>query len=216
MNRESTGWFSATLILLALVGLNFFLFRIIGGVNYFLWYLKNGALISIAVSFVALTWEGLKSREDLLSSHPREYLRGCAAVGAIYYSSIEAHLTPGKETGGSRTYSTVAVLWDTVIGLLLIVLLMALGLGWLLVVAPLNYFITLITGSVERQALQRSPARAIVVTEDKKETLTSQSAADELPDNAVNVSLARKPFAITQALTALLLWSSNLVYESLK
>jgi hypothetical protein len=216
MNKESTRWFSATLILLALVGLNFLLFRIIGGVNYFLWYLKNGALISIAVSFVALIWEGLKWREDLLSSHPREYLRGCAGLGANFFSSIAAHLTPGKKTSNSRTYSTVAMLWDNVIGLLLIILMMVFAICWLLVIAPLNYFITLITGSVERQALHGSPAHAIEITEGKNIILTSLPATAELPGNAVNISLTRKPFAITQALTALLLWSANLLYESLK
>jgi hypothetical protein len=47
-------------------------------------------------------------------------------------------------------------------------------------------------------------------------TLGTQPAQASLPENAVDVSLARKPFAITQAITFLILWLAGLGVQQLR
>lgn len=217
MKKASYRRWLPLMIFVAMIGLNFWLFRRIGGVNYFVWYLKNGALIGIAISFLALTWEGLKSRKYLLSSHPGEYLAGCATLCAVFYTSVATFLDGPLRKIPTNDSEPRAVLssWDDLIGNLMTLLMMVATLGWLLVVAPLNYFITLITGSLARQELRGSVLRAVVKGGEKSEAVTSQPAAAEIPTNAVDVSLTRNPFAITQALTAMVLWIANLTYERL-
>ncbi len=56
-------------LILGVVCLNWLLFRVFMHQNYFIWYLKNGALIAIASAFLALTWKDMKARRvDLITS----------------------------------------------------------------------------------------------------------------------------------------------------
>lgn len=217
--KESYKRLLPLITIVSLIGLNFWLFRIIGGVNYFTWYLKNGAFVGIAISFLALTWEGLKRRKYLLSSHPGKYIVGCATLCAVFFNSVKTFLDGPLQkipTSDSEPRAELSS-WDDLIGNLMTLLMMVVTVGWVLVLAPLNYFITLITGSVARQEMRGSSLRAIVKIEenDKDDTVTSQPASAEIPANAVDVSLTRNPFAITQALTALILWIANQTYERL-
>ena len=41
--------------------------------NYFEWFIKNGTVVSIATSFLALVWEGLEEQKGLLSWHPARF-----------------------------------------------------------------------------------------------------------------------------------------------
>jgi len=95
-------------------------------------------------------------------------------------------------------------------GLLVLALIGAVVVGWLLVVAPLNYFVTLLSGVLARQELRGQALRAIVVPSGGGITLGTQPAQASLPENAVDLSLVRKPFAVTQAITSLILWLASM------
>lgn len=214
MKKPSYRRWLPLIIFVAMIGLTFWLFRIIGGVNYFAWYLKNSAVIGIGVSFLALTWEGLKSRKGLLSSHPGEYLVGCTTLCVVFFNSVTAFFAGPLLKIPTSDYEPRAVLssWDDLIGNLMALLMILATVGWLLFVAPLNYFITLITGSVARQEFRESSLPAIVKPEENVHAVTSQPTAAE---NVVHVSLTRNPFATTQALTIMVLWIANQAYERL-
>ncbi|MFZ0390117.1 MAG: hypothetical protein WAN36_06620, partial [Calditrichia bacterium] len=64
------------------IWINWLAFQYFSNENYFVWYLKNGTLIGILVSFVALIWEGLSFRNDLLSARSDDH--GHLALQAIW------------------------------------------------------------------------------------------------------------------------------------
>jgi hypothetical protein len=204
-------------IVSGLIGLNWWLFNVLAGENYFIWYLTNASLISIVVSFIALIWDGLEMREDLLSTHPAIYVAGCFHLMAVLYLSLSVHLreplvgTKDNETG---LRFAVLIVWDSFMTILVALALLVLGFGWLLIIAPLNYFVTLITGALARRHFRGTRMRPIVVKEGKHITITAQPVEKEIPPNAIDVSLTKKPFAVTQAITSLFLFVIKMIFVS--
>ena len=196
-------------ILALLIAGNVWAFHAVAHTSYLVWYLRNGATIALAASFVGLIWDGVTLRDDLLSAHPLVYLRGCVGLLSVFFYSVSVHLTsPIQGTTGTELGpgSIVGALFDALLSLLALLVTGVVVLAWLLVVAPLNYFITLVSGSLARQELRGQLLRAIVVPRGAGIELATQARGLELPQNAVDVSLARKPFAVTQAITSLVLW----------
>ena len=206
------------LVMALLMGFDWWLFRRYGDTNYFVWYLKNGAFISIALGFLALVWEGLAAREDMLSANPAEYLSGCLQVLAVFNMSMGIHLQnplPKPESGSPRTGYSIALYWDSLISVFLLFVMSAFGIVWLIVVAPPNYFVTLISGTLARQEFRGLPVRPVVLqSEDrKKRVLTRYPTKRNLPAGAVDVSITKQPFVVTQAVTSLILWVASTAYE---
>ena len=207
-------------ILAVFLAIDWLIFRALD-TNYFLWYLANGALIGIVVSFLALVWDGLETREDLLAAHPLVYTAGCLTLLAVLYHAMSVHLR--NPMGGAKAarsnevdLSTVPIiLFDAYVSILFLLVLFVASLAWMVVIAPLNYFLTLFTGVIAREELRGKVYRAVVLKEGEKNfVLTALPHEDEVPPNAVDVSIARKPFAITQAVTAAVLWSVNFAYAN--
>jgi hypothetical protein len=96
-SNESQGFKGVINFLLALslligsVGANWLAFRAFDA-DYFEWYLANGFYIAFFVSALALVWEELPAREDLLSADPRDYLAGCLAVLGGFFFSMSVFL----------------------------------------------------------------------------------------------------------------------------
>ncbi len=221
MNKPSrTIWVFSILalgVLLLVIALDWLAFQYLAHENYFVWYVKNGAVIGILVSFIALIWEGLSFRNDLLSAQPLYYLRGCMALLSAFYWSLAAHLekTPRPQAKSSDTYLVpeFAFPLDRALSAVILLVVAVFGLAWLVVVAPLNYFVTLLTGVVARQELARSGERAIAVQAESGYGFASIPWDQKMPDKAVDISLAAKPFAVTQAITALVLFIAKLFVD---
>ena len=221
--------------LLGVLIINWFVFQYAFHQNYLIWYITNGTLIGIIVGFVASVWEGLESRTELLSAHPGWYIHGCIGLMAAFFASISAvsardpdyiKRQKDKEDVNARLKFDIVTAtfrykeWerdedlkakfdffiDTFISLALIIAMAILAFAWLIVVAPLNYFITIFTGAVARMQLTGQYQRAIVIQSDGRLSVDAIPRKDELPEHAVDVSIAAKPFAITQAITALVLF----------
>jgi hypothetical protein len=200
-------------LLALLIAANLWAFRALAGTNYLVWYLKNGSAVALGASFLALVWDGLDLHEDLLSAHPLRYLRGCFALLGILFFAAGAHLSSplqGTKGNADDLGSAVGIVFDGLVSVLVNTLIGLVVVGWLLVVAPLNYVVTLFSGVLARQELRGQVLRPIVVPDGPAIRLQSQPVGDPLPDRAIDVSLARKPFAITQAITSLLLWIAGL------
>jgi len=238
--------------LVAIVCVNWLTFRYLADQEYFIWYLKNGALIGILVSFIGLIWDGLDYRKELLSAHPGEYLHGCFALLAIFYWSVTIHLEriPQSESNASKhdLPSKLSFPLDRLISVIIVIVMGVFALAWLIIVAPLNYFVIILSGAIARQELQGECPRAIVfldvsedptqqeMQEENPHTITFKDAIDKqlvrltpppqilgktvltstllekkLPDNMIDISLAQKPFAVTQAITAFILYIGKIL-----
>ena len=213
-------------LMLGLICLNWLVFRDLMHQNYFLWYLKNGALISLATGFLALTWKEMKARIGLISSHPSAYVGACLVVlGVFVYSLSPTNSTEKaqpKEIGFDIGLNlTVARVLDDVLYILLSIVMALLSLAWLVIVAPLGYFVTLIAGVPARQELRGKIAPTYVHEEtgdtfrgDKGNvTILEPGAAATLASGSTYLSFARDPFAVTQAMTALVLWNASIIYS---
>ena len=196
--------------LLGIIIINWFVFQYVFHQNYLIWYITNGTLIGIIVSFVASIWEGLDSRTKLLSAHPGWYIQGCFGLIAAFFASLAAswERDPDYEENESTEDLNAKFNFrlDWILEIVLKLVMSILTFAWLIIVAPLNYFITILTGSIARTQLLGKYKRAIIIEREDRLTIDSISRKDNLPEQAVDVSIAAKPFAITQAITALVLF----------
>ena len=204
-------------ILLTLIGVNWTLFRLFAHQNYFLWYLKNGALVSLATGFLAPTWTHMKARIGLISSDPVAYGAACQQILGVFMYSLAPSASSQKTQPKALDFDIGLNLWlatifDDLVYWLLIVVMLLLTLLWTLIVAPLAYFVTLIAGVPARQAL-RGKIATTHLQEEEGNVQIIESDAEAKPAESSDLSFARDPFAITQAVTALVLWSANIVYS---
>jgi hypothetical protein len=196
-------------IMLALIGLNWFVFRLFGG-RYFLWYLKSGPIISLASGFLAPTWTKLKARVGLVSAHPAVYFGACLQILGVFFVSMAQPMrrsTKPSENLVEIGDGPLMKLFDNLIYPLLVLVMGILSFAWVILVAPLSYFVTLIAGVPARQTLR---GNIISVAEDKGQ-VDVQTDSNPLRDPAY-VSFAQDPFTMTQALTALVLFVANIVF----
>jgi len=182
--------------------LNYWLFPRFMHAGYLHWYLENGTMISLGATLLALVFEELELQRDLISANPVRYLAACLGIAGIFFLALSVHFRrakPGKD-------SSVARGWDQLVTIALLPPILVVVLAWLLVVSPLNYVVTLLSGAPARQALRGLPTRCVVVDRDNHVTCTEEPADQPVREGAVDVSLGRKPFALTQGVTALLLF----------
>ena len=201
-------------IILMLLAANWFVFELFHQ-KYFLWYLNNGPIISLAAGFLALTWTSMKARIGLISSNPAAYIAACLQVlGVLFYS-----LAPAKSSqvvDPSRTEIDIGLngafvkLFDNLIYVLLALVMALLSLGWIIFVAPLAYFVTLIAGVPARQSLRKKIASTYVQEDRGYVNLLEGSEGRK---SGADLSFARDPFATTQAVSSLVLLAAKMLYS---
>jgi hypothetical protein len=169
------------------------------GTNFALWYLKNGSLIALLVSLTALVGEDdAQVSEHLVSANPGEYLAGCAGILAVLFHSfgISVDSTPSVRF---RFWRRVEELLSF-LGTLALVMC---AFTWVVVIAPTNYFITIVTGAVER-SFRASDKEIVARTKNGKLEIEAVLKSARTDDQK-KVGFF-KPLAVTQVLTAALLW----------
>lgn len=192
--------------IVALIAINWYLFRLLH-VNYFLWYLQKAPFITIAAGFLVPIITNMTAGLGLISTNPAIYAGACIQVVGVFVTAIgewksgaPLRLKPTSLylglTGG------VARVFDGLLYPPLTLVLLVVSLGWLLTIAPISYFVTLIAGVPAREAL-RGKIQPISI---------SESAGKVGFGSGKAVSFARDPFAITQAVSALLLFIAGMVY----
>ena len=200
-------------IMLALIGFNWFLFRLLGS-RYFLWYLKNGPIISLATGFLAPTWTKLKARFGLVSAHPAVYFGACLQVLGVFLVSMAQPMRLSKRSAEDVVEigdGPLVKLFDNLLYPLLVFVMGLVSFAWVILVAPLSYFVTLIAGVPARESLRGN--NLISVAEDQGQiSIAEDQTAPKAALDSSYVSLAQDPFAMTQALTALVLLVANIVY----
>lgn len=216
-DAQRAGYFFLSLACMgALIALNTWCFRRFGGVNYLEWYLEEGAVISLGASFVGVVFEGLRLQRDLISAHPARYLAACFGTAGMFFYALSVHFD--RPISSQRDQSAVAGLagiWDLLVALLLALPIFVLVLAWIFVVGPLNYVVTLFSGALGRQQLRGLRSTCVVTETDKEVAICIVQRGGEHPKGAVDVSLARDPFVLTQALASLVLWLAGMAWEKL-
>ena len=200
-------------IMLALIGINWFLFRLFSA-RYFLWYLKSGPIISLATGFLAPIWTKLKARLGLVSAHPAVYFGACLQILGVFFVSMAQPMRLSKRSPEDVIEigdGPLMKLFDNLLYPLLVLVIALLSFAWVILVAPLSYFVTLIAGIPARQSL-RGNMLIGVAEENGQVTIAEAQTASKAPGDISYVSFSQDPFAMTQALTALVLFVANMVY----
>lgn len=184
--------------------------------NYFTWYVKNGTLVSIATAFFALVWQGLEEQKGLLAWHPANFLASCLGLAAVFYSALAVNLAgplDGLKRRADDSVSILEALWDSTCALMMDLFMALAVLGWLLVIAPLFYLLTLFTGAPARREIRDTGVRVIVKKEGFTTTITEQPSLAEIPNGSIDVSLGARPFALTNALNAAVLFLVKMMIQ---
>ena len=195
-------------IVLWILALNW-LFVHFMGQSYFVWYIKNGGLISTAAAFLALIWGKLESEQkDLLSWDPWHFVAACMHLAGLFVFAL-GELVRSSSRSGSDSDSVflafVEGFWDFIFSMITALLIFIAILGWLLVMAPLFYVLTLITGGLARREIRGSGQRAIYQRKGTQVSVSSQSLSDDIPEGGIDISLGNQAFAFTNAINAAVL-----------
>jgi hypothetical protein len=188
----------AYLALPLLIAANWLVFKYLLDLDYLRWFLDNGSTISLASGFVALIWGQLQIREDLVALHPVKYFAACLQLAGVTTFSLGTHLR-------GRAYGAGAV-WDVLIFAILSFLILVVVVAWVLVISPVNYLLTIVAGAPARVHLRGKNFRTVVTESDNKIEIREERREGEIPPGDVDVSFAKNPFAVTQAMNALFLW----------
>ena len=171
----------------------------------------------MATAFLALVWDGLENQKGLLSWHPARFLSSCLVLIGLFYLVIAANLggpLQGKKNRDLTFVRSIEAIWDGLFATILNLLMGILVFAWLLVVSPLFYALVLLTGAPARRAI-RDTGIKVVVRENQFETLVEEIKSEEqTPDGYKEVSFNVKPFALTNALNALVLYVLKLIIFS--
>jgi hypothetical protein len=171
----------------ALVAANYVGFRLFDR-NYFRWYLDHGAALALALSLVALAVD-LDRDPTLVSAHPSRYSAGWGAIVGQTFVYLGDDVLRNPAVGAFD--SLFIMLYDLAFA--------AVALCWMAVVAPLQYFITLVTGAPARGALI---SRRMWVQRSGNTISLRRGAARVMPEGAEEIGLALRPVTVTSSITA--------------
>ena len=180
----------------ALIALNHLAFARWLGVDYFGWYVANGAQIGFLSSLHGLVWGSLDRNTGVVSAHPALYGAAALHVVGLPINALGSGfgLRGDARDAGARFDVILAV----AIGLLLALALCA----WLLVIAPLQYVAFLVFGAPARAAM-RSSERPIARFTDGILEMKDIGRGDKVPEGWWDTSLGQRPFAFTSLVQGL-------------
>ncbi|WP_172328077.1 hypothetical protein [Mangrovicoccus sp. HB161399] len=124
------------------------------GQSYAQWYLASGALISLGLAAIGWAWPGWEANAGLISANPREFCGAALQVAGLPLRVMGTHLRSRNRGGPVGPLDRLLMIpWA--------LLFAAAVLGWLMVIAPAQYFAFLVTGAPSRIALaSRAEIRA--------------------------------------------------------
>jgi hypothetical protein len=166
-------------------------------VNYFHWYVDNGALIALVFGFVSLAVQ-LDDYPDLVSSNPMRYLLACWTLNFHLFLAWNQVIAVDPERAKGVMLSK---LFDTIVSFLTMLGVTVAFVAWLLVVAPIQHIAYAILGAPARNALRNPAAPRYDPATDTTIPVPAKGAATGRAFGYI-----AKPVALTSALTAAVLW----------
>ena len=182
--------------IVALVAANYVVFRLLDH-NYFRWYLDHGAELALGLTLVALAVD-LDRDPTLVAAHPGNYAAGWLTVLG------ETFVYLGDDVLRNPAIGFFDLLWIALFDLAFL----GLAFCWLAIVAPLQYFVTLVTGAPARGALL---SRRIWVKRSGKLTVLSKGPVEKMPKGAEEIGFAGRPVTVTSSVTAGVLLAVSLL-----
>jgi hypothetical protein len=175
--------------------------------QYLSWYLQSGALIGVITAVFSAAWGDMDKNTGLISANPLDYVRGCLNLVSLPLISIGTQVTGMGERVERGTKDPNPpdgwFLLDVIIMLPVLFVVSILLLAWLLIIAPMQYFLFLIAGALPR-SLMRSPTR-MVAHRNFGSYETGEIARDaDIPKDWWDASLTSRPVALTAGLSSLL------------
>jgi hypothetical protein len=116
--------------------------------KYFEVYVSAGPFIGLAQVAFAISWQALDKNTDLVSAHPLRYVGACLKLVGLPIVAYGGHI---KNNDSHRANP-----WDVIVSIPLITLFVLASFAWLLLIAPLQYFLFLFCGAPSRVALNSS------------------------------------------------------------
>ncbi|HEY0005021.1 MAG TPA: hypothetical protein VGB17_09445 [Pyrinomonadaceae bacterium] len=194
-------------LMAALIALNYWLFRYLFKTSYLRFYLRQGYLVSLALTILTLIIE-LDRNSDLISAHPFRYVAAC-----LNLIKVPLQVVLRREAGQAASHEGEAQSspWDTLLylarsmmnildqffsGFFAIFFILVVSI-WLWFVAPLQYFVYLICGA---------PARIM----DKPHKVAAHATDEVLHLEALpEIDYFTKPVRMTSALATAALWVAS-------
>ena len=111
--------------------------------RYLEWYVAAGPFIGLALVAFGAAWDGLDKNVGLVSANPRTYIIACSKLAGLPMFALGGHL---KSKGHN--------LWDLLAGTPLIIMFIVASFAWLVLIAPLQYFLFLVCAAPSRIVLR--------------------------------------------------------------
>lgn len=176
--------------------------------SYLAWYARSGSLIGIMTAVFAMAWGDMDKNVALISAKPADYVRGCLLLISLPLISLGGQIRAlgGRIERGSRDVEPADswLILDALIMLPLLLAVIVLLCLWLVLIAPMQYFVFLLCGALPRSLL-RSPQRVIARRDFGSYETREIPRAVPVPQGWWDASLASRPVAITAAFSALLM-----------
>jgi len=188
--KRSGAWLLA---LLALCAIDYFLFRAVWAINYLDWYRHAGPAIGLATAVFSAAWGSMDRNAGLISADPRHFGGACLQVAGL----------PIMVFGGHLKHQPRFHVLDWLFGVPLIVAFALGGIAWLVLIAPLQYFVFLVCGAPSRLAL-RSTYRLDAAMDGSQLVYLEQTSVAKAPSGSWDASLRDKPVVLAAAFSALL------------
>ena len=180
--------------LLAVCFLDWWILGKLFGLDYIRWYVNAGPIIGLATAAFGAAWGGMDRNAGLVSAQPFNYVGACLQVVGLPILVFGTHLR-------SDSHDNRPPLRDSLAGVPLILVFTVSAIGWLLLVAPPQYFVFLVCGAPSRIAMATSKSVYAHFAERKVE-FEIVPRGDSLPQGWWDASMRDKPVTLASAFSA--------------
>ncbi|MFV9616861.1 MAG: hypothetical protein ACNYZG_12955, partial [Gammaproteobacteria bacterium] len=161
--------------------------------------------VALAIVVTSVAWGEIDKNTGLISLNPLEYSAACLYAAGLPLIAIGAHAQ-------SKNQPNRLAFIDTVSYILALLLIAIVVVAWLWLVAPLQYFMTIVCGAPARAA-QSSTYMLYARIEDGKLEYEEKQPGEIAPVGYWDASMREKPLALVSALTAVLLFVIHAVWS---
>jgi hypothetical protein len=180
--------------LVCVCAVNYWVFPRLFDSNYLRWYVSAGPFIGLATAAFGAAWGKLDNNTGLISAVPLHYIGACLQVVGLPVLVFGGHVRSKNQPRG------VGV-WNVLFTLPLLVALVVAAVGWLLLIAPLQYFVFLICGAPSRIAMT-SAYRVQARMHGWGLAFDERNVKDPKPEEGWDASMTDKPVTLANAFSA--------------
>lgn len=191
--KKAAIYFIGWVIIASLLIFNFFLFNHFLKLNYFKWFIAQGAFISIITGFVYIFREKDTRDLGLISDHPFDFMGAQLQVLGMLFLAL------GDGLKGSRV-TKFHLQVDSILAQLILLPLAVILICWFLVVIPCQYVVYFICGAPSRLFETSNLVRTV------ESSLPSDKEEKLLQKTSFALDIKKKPFEFTNTLAALVLF----------